>query len=156
MYNKAIIIGYLGQDPEHKTLDNGTTVCKLSVATSESWKKPDGTYEDKTTWHSCIAWRGQADWAAKSLKKGYLVQIEGIIQNRTAQDAQGITKYYSEIRVQTINKLEKSERSSTLDTLGASDMPTPKSPATPVVAQTPQQKAFDEGAPDANSGDVPF
>lgn len=38
--NKAIIIGSLGQDPEVRYMSNGEAVASLSVATSESWKKP--------------------------------------------------------------------------------------------------------------------
>lgn len=35
--NKAIILGRLGQDPELRTMPNGDTVARISVATSEEW-----------------------------------------------------------------------------------------------------------------------
>ena len=36
--NKVILIGNLGADPELKTLSGGSVTCRLSVATSRSWK----------------------------------------------------------------------------------------------------------------------
>lgn len=40
--NKVILIGYLGRDPEVRSMPNGEAVCNFSVATSESWKNQDG------------------------------------------------------------------------------------------------------------------
>lgn len=36
--NKVLLIGRLGNDPEIKQMQNGKSVARLSVATSESWK----------------------------------------------------------------------------------------------------------------------
>ena len=35
--NKVILVGNLGNDPDVRTMPNGDTVAKISVATSESW-----------------------------------------------------------------------------------------------------------------------
>lgn len=36
--NKVLLIGRLGNDPEIKQMQNGKSVARLSVATSENWK----------------------------------------------------------------------------------------------------------------------
>ena len=35
--NKVIIVGFLGNDPDVRTMPNGESVVNISVATSESW-----------------------------------------------------------------------------------------------------------------------
>ncbi len=47
--NKVLLIGRLGNDPEIKQMQNGKSVARLSVATSESWKdKNTGERKEKT------------------------------------------------------------------------------------------------------------
>ena len=49
--NKVLLIGRLGNDPEIKQMQNGKSVARLSVATSESWKdKNTGEKKEKTEW----------------------------------------------------------------------------------------------------------
>ncbi|RYZ68684.1 MAG: single-stranded DNA-binding protein [Proteobacteria bacterium] len=40
--NKVIIVGRLGADPEVRTVGNGNTVTRLSIATSENWVDKEG------------------------------------------------------------------------------------------------------------------
>jgi len=53
--NKVLLIGRLGNDPEIKQMQNGKSVARLSVATSESWKdKNSGEKKEKTEWHRVV------------------------------------------------------------------------------------------------------
>ena len=53
--NKVLLIGRLGNDPEIKQMQNGKSVARLSVATSESWKdKNTGERKEKTEWHRVV------------------------------------------------------------------------------------------------------
>lgn len=94
--NKVILIGRLGADPDMRNTQSGQTVCTLSLATSESWVK-DGKKEEKTEWHRVILWSRQAEVAAKYLKKGRMVYIEGKLQTRSWDDKQGQKRYTTEI-----------------------------------------------------------
>jgi single-strand DNA-binding protein len=89
MINKAILIGNLGADPEVRQTANGQTVVNFRVATSEARKKPDGTKETKTEWHSVVAWNRLAEICGQYLKKGARVYIEGKLATRTWQDRDG-------------------------------------------------------------------
>ena len=61
MYQKIIIVGYLGRDPEMRYTPDGTPVTNFSVATSRRWNNPDGSQGDETTWFRITAWKRQAE-----------------------------------------------------------------------------------------------
>ena len=97
MVNRVILIGNLGRDPEIRRLENGASVAKFSVATHESYRDKNGEWQDNTEWHNVVAWRALADRAERSLKKGMLVYIDGKLTHRSYQDADGNTRYITEV-----------------------------------------------------------
>ena len=53
--NKGILVGKLGQEPEHRVLPSGGGVTNISIATSESWKdKNTGEMQERTEWHRIV------------------------------------------------------------------------------------------------------
>jgi len=100
--NKAIIIGNLGRDPEVRTLNDGSPVVNLAVATSETWRdKNTGDRRERTEWHRVVIFNEQlAKVAQNYLKKGSKVYIEGQIQTRKWQGQDGQDKYTTEIVLQ--------------------------------------------------------
>ena len=90
--NKVILIGYLGRDPEVRSMPNGEAVCNFSLATSESWKNKDGSKTERTEWHNITLYRKLAQIAEQYLKKGRLVCVEGKIQSRKYTDTTGIER----------------------------------------------------------------
>ena len=92
--NKAILIGRLGQDPELKEL-SGTTLCNLSIATSER-KKVNGEWTDGVEWHRVTLFGKTAENAARYLSKGSQCAVEGRIQTRT-YEKDGEKRYATEI-----------------------------------------------------------
>lgn len=94
--NKVILVGRLGFDPEVKTISSGNTVCRLRLATSESWVK-DGQKQEKTEWHRVTVWGKLGELCGKHLSKGRQVYIEGKLQTSTYEDKQGQTKYSTEV-----------------------------------------------------------
>lgn len=73
---KLTVIGHLGKDAVVNTV-NGKNVMNFTVAHTESYKKPDGTKMENTTWLSCSYWNDSVA-VAPYLKKGTLVYLEGI------------------------------------------------------------------------------
>ena len=71
-FNKIIIVGYLGRDPEIRYTPQGDAVCNFSVATTE--KRND---QEHTTWFRVTVWRRQAEVANQYLSKGRQVYVEG-------------------------------------------------------------------------------
>src|SRR3954470_23483928 len=77
MYQKVIIAGNLGRDPELKYLPNGTPVTSLSVATSNSYTNQQGAQVKETTWFRISVFGKQAETVNQYLTKGRPVLIEG-------------------------------------------------------------------------------
>jgi single-strand DNA-binding protein len=93
--NKVMLIGNLGADPESRATPNGAQVVNFRIACSENWKDQSGQKHEWTEWVTCVAWRQQAEIAAKYLRKGSKVYVEGKLQTRTWEDKQGGGKRYA-------------------------------------------------------------
>lgn len=79
MYQKLIIVGNLGRDPEMRYLPDGTAVTNFSVACGESYTNAQGEKVDKTTWIRVAVWRKQAETVNQYLSKGSKVLCEGTL-----------------------------------------------------------------------------
>lgn len=103
--NKAIILGYLGKDPEIRRTQDGRAIANLTVATTEKWKaKNTGEKREKTEWHRIVIFNeGLVGVAEKYLAKGSKVYIEGQLQTRKWTDQSGVEKYSTEIVLQGFN-----------------------------------------------------
>lgn len=97
MINKAILIGNLGGDPEVRYTQSGAAVATFNIATTETWKKQDGTKEEKTEWHKIVAFDRLGEICGEYLSKGSRVYIEGRIQTRQWDDKDGNKRYTTEI-----------------------------------------------------------
>jgi len=95
--NKVILVGNLGADPEVKTLESGTKVASLRLATTERYKDRNGNQQEATEWHNVVLWRGLAEIAEKYLSKGRQVYIEGKIKTRKWTDQSGADRYSTDI-----------------------------------------------------------
>ncbi len=100
--NKVILIGNLGRDPEVRSLNDGSSVVNLSLATSESWKdKTTGERKEKTEWHRVVIFNENLIKVAQNyLKKGSKIYVEGQLQTRKWTDQSGQDKYSTEIVLQ--------------------------------------------------------
>jgi single-strand DNA-binding protein len=76
-YQKIIIVGNLGRDPEMRYTPDGTPVTSFSIATNRRWTNSDGSQGEETVWFRVTVWRKQAEIAAKYLAKGRQVMVEG-------------------------------------------------------------------------------
>ena len=77
MYQKTIVVGHLGRDPEMRYTQDGVPVTNFSVATNRKWTGQDGTPQEKTTWFRVAVWGKQAETCNQYLSKGQLVLVEG-------------------------------------------------------------------------------
>lgn len=104
--NRVILVGRLGQDPEVRQFDNGNKVANLSIATSERWTdKQTGEPKEHTEWHRVSLYNRLAEIAGQYLRKGSLVYIEGSLHTRKYTDQQGIERYATEVKAQSMQML---------------------------------------------------
>lgn len=142
--NKAILIGYLGADPEVKYLDANRVVCNFSVATDDSYYDKDGNRISQTDWHRIEMWDGLAKVAEKYLKKGGLVYIEGKIKTRHWTDKEGIERYTTKIQA------------SVLKMLGNQDTKVNKKSEHSLIVEKPDDKIEQQPIIKSDMDDLPF
>jgi single-strand DNA-binding protein len=96
--NKVILVGNVGKDPEVKYTPSGVPVARLSMATNERFKDRNEQTQDRTEWHSIVAWQRLAEIVGEYVRKGTKLYIEGRLQTTSWQDRQsGEKKYRTEI-----------------------------------------------------------
>lgn len=108
--NKALILGNVGKDPEIKSTGSGTLVANFSIATSDRQKDSHGNWQDKTEWHSCVAFAKTAEIVRDYVKRGSKLFIEGKIQTQSWDDRQtGEKRYRTQIIVNELTLLSGAE-----------------------------------------------
>ncbi|MBE9535024.1 MAG: single-stranded DNA-binding protein [Proteobacteria bacterium] len=95
--NKLMIIGHLGRDPEMRYTPSGKPVTTFSVATSRTWHSADGERHEDTEWFNVVAWGGLAEICNQHLHKGMQVYVEGRVQTRRWEDAEGNKHFTTEL-----------------------------------------------------------
>ena len=113
MINRVTLVGYLGADPEIRTLANGTMVARLNLATSESYKDRNGQWQEETQWHTVVLWRHLAERAQQQLRKGSLVYLEGKLSHRKYEDKQGNPRRATEVVGAMVRALDKRQDTDT-------------------------------------------
>jgi single-strand DNA-binding protein len=105
-YNKIIIIGNLGRDPELSYTPQGTAVCKFSVATNERRRDKAGEQQDITTWFRVSAWGKQAENISRYLTKGRKVYIEGRLHVEEWTDREGKARQSLEVNASEVQFID--------------------------------------------------
>jgi len=107
--NKAILIGHLGQDPEIKQFEDGTSVANFSVATTEHWVDQQGGRQSKTTWHHVQTFRPSlVGVIEKYLKQGAKVAVEGSINSREyTKEGEATARRHVYINIDSFEMLDK-------------------------------------------------
>jgi len=157
--NKVIIVGNLGADPETRYLPSGDAVTSIRVATTDRYKdKQSGEMREATEWHSISFFGKLAEIAGQYLKKGSQVYVEGSLRTRKYTDKNGVEKYATDIRADTMQML--GSRQGMGGEGGGAGGGGYSRPAAP--AQRPAPAAAAAGKPAASSGfddiddDIPF
>ncbi len=78
--NRVILVGRLVANPELRETGNGIHVTTVRIATND---------REQAEFHDVVLWRQHADFAVTYLTKGRLVYVEGRLQGRTWEAADG-------------------------------------------------------------------
>lgn len=97
-FNKIILVGNLGRDPELRYTPQGTPVCSFTMATNERRKDRAGETQDVTTWFKVTLWGRQAETASQFLTKGRPVYIEGRLRVEEWTDRDGRQRHTLEVQ----------------------------------------------------------
>ncbi len=103
MMNRLILTGRLTAEPEFKTTTSGIEVCRFCVAVDRRFKNADGKRE--TDFVNVVAWRQTARFVADYCHKGYMVGVDGSLQQRRWQDDDGMNRSSYEVNADSIELL---------------------------------------------------
>jgi single-strand DNA-binding protein len=93
--NKVILLGTLGRDPELRYVaNNSIPVVRISMATNQRFKDDRGNWQERTEWHSVVAWRRLAEIINEYVKKGDRLYVEGQLQTSSWDDQKTREKKY--------------------------------------------------------------
>ena len=87
-YNRVSLAGRLTADPDLRYTPSGKAVVRLRVATNDT---------REAQFHDVVAWEQDAETAAETLTKGSKVIVEGRLQTRTWEAADGSKRRATEI-----------------------------------------------------------
>ena len=104
MLNKVILVGRITRDLELRYTQNGTAVCRFSVALDRRFTNKQG--ERETDFINIVTWRNLAENCANYLKKGSLIAIEGRLQTGKYENQEGRTIYTCEVVADDVRFLE--------------------------------------------------
>ena len=108
--NKVILLGNVGKDPEIRSTPNGVPVANFTLATSDRFQDAQGNWQDRTEWHTLVAFKRTAEIVRDYVKKGSKLYIEGKLQTRSWDDKEtGVKKYRTEIIVNDLVLLSSRE-----------------------------------------------
>jgi single-strand DNA-binding protein len=142
--NKVILVGNVGKDPEVKYTPSGMPVARFSVATSENYKDRNDEWQERTEWHSIVAWQRLAEIVGEYVKKGAKLYIEGRLQTSSWEDREsGSRKYRTEIVARDIVLLSNGNRGQA----GAARQERKDIPASTDVMQEREEAEISEDIP---------
>lgn len=100
MLNKSLLMGRFTKDPELRSTGQGTSVASFSLAVDRDFKGQNG--ERETDFINCVAWRQTAEFICNYFKKGSMAIVEGSLQTRPYEDAEGKKRSATEVIVNNI------------------------------------------------------
>lgn len=107
-FNKIIVVGNLGRDPELRYTPKGEAVCSFSLASNERRRAASDAQEpvDIVTWFKVTVWGRQAEPVAKYLTKGRPVYVEGRLRVDEWTDREGKLRHSLEVHATDVQFID--------------------------------------------------
>lgn len=100
--NIVTLAGRLTSDPELRQSQNGTAVCRFTVAVNRKFKNPQGEYE--ADFISCTAFKQTAEFVSRYFGKGKMIILNGTLRTGSYKDRnhQDVTHYTTDVFVENV------------------------------------------------------
>ena len=145
MFNKVVLMGRICNDLELKSTQNGVSVLSFRLAVDRSYQPKDA--EKTADFINIVAWRSTAEFISKYFSKGRLILLEGEIQTRSYDDANGAKQWVTEVVVSQAKFTGEAKKDSS-----SSGMP----PVSTNVPPPEEIKQFVKGETKPTDEDYPF
>ncbi len=106
--NSVVLIGNLTRDPELRYTPSGLPVCTLRLAVGRNFPNSQGEME--TDYFNVVVWRNQAEKCAEYLAKGRQIAVNGRLQSRSWEAADGGKRSAVEVVADRVVFLGRRER----------------------------------------------
>lgn len=94
--NTVQILGNLARDPEVRYTKSGKAVATFTVAASNTYIDSNNETKEQTAFINCVAW-GKLGESVGNLRKGNRAFVEGRLQTRSYENADGQKRYVTEV-----------------------------------------------------------
>lgn len=102
--NRVVLVGRLTRDPELRYTPNGVAVANFTIASNRPFKNENG--ESEADFINCVVWRKAAESLANYMKKGNQIGVDGRLQSRSYDDADGKRVFVTEVVAESVQFLE--------------------------------------------------
>ena len=152
MINRVVLVGRITKEVALRKTQSGRSVASFTIACNRRFQSPNG--EREADFINCVAWGQTADYMAQYITKGTLIGVEGRIQTRNYDDANGRRVYVTEVVCDSVQRLE-SRNSSEQRSNSVSQQSAPIQDS--YFADAPSYDDFNVGPSlDISSDDLPF
>lgn len=103
MLNRVVLVGRMTRNPELRRINSGAAVTSFTLALNRNFTSGDGQQAD---YINCVVWNKIAENVEKYCTKGSLVGVEGRLQSRSYDNAQGQKVYVVEVVCDSVQFLE--------------------------------------------------
>jgi single-strand DNA-binding protein len=162
-FNKIILVGNLGKDPELRYTPQGKAVCSFSMATNEKRRDKAGDLQDVTTWFKVTLWGNQAETASKYLSKGRPVYIEGRLRLEEWTDRDNNNRFTLDVQATDMQFISAGRDEGSGYSGGNDDFDTHSGPpaaadaaSSSATASTSSSGSAPVSAPATPDDDIPF
>lgn len=106
--NSITMSGNLTRDPVLRKTTHGSSVANFAIASNRRFKDKSGNWREDVCYVGVVAWHQLADSCEHYLKKGSAVLVEGELQSRNWESADGTPRSVVEIKAHKIQFLSTS------------------------------------------------
>ena len=149
--NRVVLTGNLTRDPELRSLQSGTSVCSLRIASNSRRRDQSGEWVDKPNYFSVTVWGAQGENCARFLSKGRPVCIDGRLDWREWQDQSGNKREAIEIIAESVQFLGSRDGSG-----GGGNGNAAATPQSDIPADTSDFSSSEPAGVGAADDDIPF
>jgi single-strand DNA-binding protein len=104
--NRVVLLGNLTRDPELRTLPSGSSVCRMRVACNTRRRNPEtGEWDDKPNFFDVSVFGASAEACGSFLEKGRPVAVDGRLEWREWETAEGQRRQAVEIVADSVQFL---------------------------------------------------
>ncbi len=100
--NKCSLMGNLGSDPEMRYTPSGRAVTNFRLAVNRRWRDAEGQLQEKVEWFRIVCWGRLAEVANQYCQRGSPVYVEGRLETRSFEGADGQVRYLTELVAQDL------------------------------------------------------